>query len=563
MARLNSAPEPETPFAGEQFAAIAELRWRLFVNSLRTLQGRLELASRVFTGIAYSFFGIGGTVGFGVAAWYIVSHDALGWLALPLWGIFLSWQLFPVLATALSENFDAANFLRFPLNYRSYFLLRLIYGSLNPTTFIAFLWLAGLAMGIGAASPRALPWTLFVLAAFAAFNISLSRAVFSWIERWLARRKSREILGVLFFLLVISVQFVSPLMAYYSDHYSRQHPPPALALATRLVGVQNFLPPGLVAAALVQPFEGEFLLALGAFALLCLYTIAFLAVLHVRLLAQYRGENLSESPRPSATRKGGHTVQRSWDLGVFSGSVAAVFEKEFHYLSRSGPMLFPLAMPLVILLILRFSFANARHGSDLLQRHVEFAFPIGVAYALVILSNLSYNCLGTEGAGVQFYYMSPVLFRDVLLAKNLAHSLILALETVLVWIVVAFLFWPPSPGMTLATLVGAVFGSLVNFTVGNLMSLYSPKKIDWAALGRQRASGITALAVLGVQVATFGLAAIAGAVAAYLHQIWPATLILLILAAAALRGYAYALGRFNSFAVSRRESLIAEICRAS
>ncbi len=561
MAWLNSGPETEPLLRRAQFGAIAELRWRIFVNSLRTLGGRLELASRVLAGIGYSAFGIGGMLGIGVAVWYIVSHDALGWLALPFWGIFLYWQLFPVMATAFTENFDAANFLRFPLDYRSYFLLRLLYGSLDPTTFVALFWLAGLALGLGAARPRALPWTLFVLAAFVAFNIALSRAIFSWIERWLGRRKSREILGVLFFLLIICVQFITPLGTYYSHHYRGGHPAPVGALWTPLLAVAQFLPPGLAAAALESPLEGDFQWALGAFLLLCAYTLVFLAVLNVRLLAQYRGENLSESPAPA--RKGRQEVRASWDLGGLSGSVAAVFEKEFHYLSRSGPMLFPLVMPVVILLILRFSFANARHGSDFLARHVDLAFPIGVAYALLILSNLSYNCFGTEGVGVQFYYMSPIRFRDVLLAKNLAQSLIVALEMVLVWIAVAFLFRPPLPAMTLATVAGAVFGSLVNFTTGNLMSLYSPKKIDWAALGRQRASGITALAVLGAQAVTFGLAAIAGAVAAYFQRVWPATAILLLLAAAALRGYLWVLARLDSFALSRRESLIAEVCRVS
>lgn len=561
MAWLSSAPESE--LTREQFSAIAQLRWRIFVNSLRTLRGRLELVSRLFAGIGYSVAGIGGAVGIGIGSWYIVSHEALEWLALPFWFIFIYWQLFPVMASAFTENFDAANFLRFPLNYRSYLLLRLIYGTLDPTTFVAMLWLAGLALGIGAAAPRALPWALFVLTAFAAFNIALSRAIFSWIERWLARRKSREILGVFFFLLVIGVQFISPLTTYYTHHYNRLHQPATLTYATPFVTAQRFFPPGTAAVALAEPLQGDFALSLGAFALLCAYTVLFLAVLNIRLLAQYRGENLSESAAPAIASKGKQGIQTSWDLGGLSSPVSAIFEKEFHYLSRSGPMIFPLVMPLVVLLILRFSFANARHASDFLQKHIEFAFPIGVAYALLILSNLSYNCFGTEASGVQFYYMSPVRFRDVLLAKNLAQSLILAVEMVLVWIVVAFLFEAPSPGITLVTLVGAVFGSLVNFGIGNLMSLYSPKKIDWAAFGRQRASGITALVVLGAQAATFALAAIAGAIAAYFHEIWPATIILLLLAAAAFRGYTYELSRLDSFAVNRREGLIAEICRAS
>jgi ABC-2 type transport system permease protein len=559
MARLNfGSPRPVTR---EQFAAIAELRWRIFVNSLRTLRGRLELVSRIFASIGYFIIGIGGTIGLGVAAWYIVSYQHAEWLALPLWGIWLYWQLFPVMATAFAETFDAQNFLRFPLNYRSYFLMRLAYGSLDPTTLVAILWLGGLAAGIGAQQPSLLPWALMVCAAFAAFNVSLSRAIFSWIERWLARRKSREILVLFLLFFVIGVQFISPLTNYYVHHSARVHP--ALVLARRLVAVERFSPPGLAAVAVSRALKDDFAPALGALALLCLYTSVCLAVLHVRLLAQYRGENLSEAPAPVTVRKKNHTsAPEGWDLGRLPGSVAAIFEKEFHYLFRSGPMLFPLAMPVVIMAVFRFGAANARHSSAFLTTHAGFAFPIGMAYALLILSGFSYNCFGTEGAGVLLYYLSPVRFREILLAKNLAQGAIMLAEMILVWVGVALFFHPPPLGITLATLVGALFAALVNFAIGNLMSLYAPKRIDWAAFGKQRGAAVTGFAVLGVQAAVLGLAALAVLLAAYFHQTWVATVVLLLFAAAALRGYTYALGRIDSVAIGRRETVLAEICRA-
>ena len=50
---------------------------------------------------------------------------------------------------------------------------------------------------------------------------------------------------------------------------------------------------------------------------------------------------------------------------------------------------------------------------------------------------------------------------------------------------------------------------LVNLTDGNLLSVFTPKKIDMGALGRQRASQTTVLASLGIQPVVFGLAAFA------------------------------------------------------
>jgi len=561
VARLNSAAEPLATRG--QFAAIAYLRWRIFVNSLRTLRGRMELVSRIFAGFGYSVLGIGGTIALGVASWYIVSRGALEWLALPLWGIFLYWQLFPVMATAFAENFDASNFLRFPLGYRAYFLMRLVYGSLDPTTLVALFWLLGMAVGIGAASPIVFPWAVIVLAGFAAFNIFLSRAIFSWIERWLAQRKTREIFGLFFLLFVISVQFISPLTQYYVHRYGRFHRPEAKAWIFDLLAVERFLPPGLASAALSRAMRNEFAFALGAFALLCVYSAAFLALVHVRLRAQYRGENLSEAAAPAAGRAAKQSVRAGWSLRGLSGPVTAIIQKEFSYLSRSGPMLFTFVMPAVILLIFRFSFVNAPRGGQFLERNMGFAFPIGAFYALLILSNMIYNSFGADGMGVQFFFMSPVRFRDILLAKNLAHGTILILEMAFVWLAASVLFRPPAADLTIATLTAALFAALVNFIAGNLLSLYSPKKFDYAVFGRQRASGTTALVSLGVQIVVMGLAGIAVAAAVYFKNIWLATLLLLLFSAASFRGYTYLLSRIDGIATTRRESMIAELCRAS
>lgn len=561
MARLNSSAEPLA--TREQFAAIAYLRWRIFVNSLRTLRGRMELVSRILAGFGYSVVGIGGTVGLGAASWYIVSHDALEWLALPLWGIFLYWQLFPVMATAFAENFDASNFLRFPLSYRAYFLMRLVYGSLDPTTLVALVWLLGMAVGIGAAAPLLFPWAAIVLAGFAAFNILLGRAIFSWIERWLARRKSREILGIFFFLFIISFQFISPLTQYYLHRYGKFHRPEVSGWVTEFLAVDRFLPPGLASAALSRAIQSDFAVALGAFVLLCVYSAAFLALVNVRLRAQYSGENLSEAAAPSAVLSGKQSVRVGWTVRGLSGPVAAIIQKEFSYLSRSGPMLFTFVMPAVILLIFRFSFVNAPRGGVFLERHMDLAFPVGAAYALLILSNVIYNSFGADGVGVQFFFMSPVRFRDILLAKNLAHGAILTLEMAFVWLIASIMFRPPAFDLTVATLAGALFAALVHFIAGDLMSLYSPKKFDYAVFGRQRASGATGLVSLGVQIVVFGLVGIALFAAFRFKNVWLATFLLLLFAAAALRGYIYALSRFDAIAIGRRESMIAELCRAS
>ena len=95
-----------------------------------------------------------------------------------------------------------------------------------------------------------------------------------------------------------------------------------------------------------------------------------------------------------------------------------------------------------------------------------------------------------------------------MLAKNLAHSTILALEMVLVWIGASLIYKPPALATTLATIAGILFALPVNLTIGNLLSISSPKKIDYGTFGRQRASNTTVFASFGVQIVVVGLAAI-------------------------------------------------------
>lgn len=571
MAGLNSALEPLAwPESREQFSAIAQLRWRIFVNSLRTLRGRMEMVSWILVGLGFAVMGVGGMFGLAAAAWFLTSQNNVEWIALLLWGVFLYWQLFPVMATAFTESFDSTNFLRFPIRYPSYFFIRLVYGALDPTTVIGILWLLGIVAGVGTAAPRLFAWALLALATFGALNILLARTIFAWIERWLARRKSREILGVVFLLFIVSVQFIGPVINHYGNRggnrYARRARPELPSLAVNLLPAEKFSPPGLVGAMLGAASRGDLGIALGSWALECGYAGVALWLLDVRLRAQYRGENLSEGmPRAASAAAAKTTVREGLALPGFSPPVAAVLEKEFRYLSRSGPMLFNLAMPLVILTVFLLGPAgNGRHPGSAGHSPAfpSYAFPFGVAYALLILSNLTYNCFGTEGSGIQFYFVAPVRFRQILLAKNLMYGLLLAFEALLLWTMVCLVLHPPAIGVVLATLAGTLFAALVNFTAGDLMSLYSPKKFDYAVFGRQRASGTTALAVLGVQVSIVGICALTFALTAYFGKLWLATLILLAFAAVAFAVYMIVLNRIDRIAIDRRESLIAELSRA-
>ncbi len=554
MAGLTFSPEIRG-----QFAAIARVRWQLFLNSMRTIRGRMEVVARGFTFLAFGMGGFVGSIAIGFVAWYCVYSGRADWLPLLLWPLFLFWQLVPVMASAFTENVDSSNLLRFPLTFPSYFLIRIAYGSLDPPTLMGCLWLLGMAIGIGCAAPLFFLPAAAILLLFAIFNILLARMLFTWAERWLAQRRAREILGVLFLFMVIGFQFIGPLIRHYGN---RSHQPALSRVVGEALPVERLTPPGLAGDTIARFLRADYTFALGSFALLCAYTLVVLWLLNLRLRAQYRGENLSEAVARTAAPAAKQEIRLGWNIPGVPGAISAVVEKEIHYLSRSGPMLFTLVMPLVVLLIFRFTPGKSDSSAGMFGHSADLAFPVGAAYALLILTNLVFNSFGADAVGIQFYFVSPVRFREILMGKNLTHSLVLALELVLVCAGASLMYRPPPWDIVLATFTAVFFALMVNLTVGNLLSVYSPKKTDLGALGRQRTSQVTALASLGIQAVVLGLCALALLAARAYHHIWFAAMIFLALAALAALFYSLVLNRIDAIALRRREAMITELCRA-
>src|ERR1700731_4654757 len=193
-----------------QLTAIADLRRHMFINGLRSKRGKMELASRLLITLFFAFGGLGGFIAATGFSWYFVSQDNAEYLAILLWPIFFFWQLFPVMSPDFPNNPDSAELLRFPLTYRSYFLIRLAYGFFDPASALGTVGLLGILLGISLARPWLFPWALLVLLTFALFNLVLMQTIFAWVERWLAQRRTREIMGVLFILTMLSFQLIGP-----------------------------------------------------------------------------------------------------------------------------------------------------------------------------------------------------------------------------------------------------------------------------------------------------------------------------------------------------------------
>jgi len=198
-----------SPLARAQYGALVHLRWRIFINGLRSNLGVLELGARTVSYAIYSLMGLGLGVGIGTVAYLLASRDQWQYFAILFWVVCVMWQALPIMLASFQEQFDLAACC---VSRGISALLPSLRG-LRTLRFVYDYWravLPGILVGTVAARPEMFLWTALILVIFAAFNILLVRAVFAWIDRWLSQRKTREILGAIFMILVLSLQFMNP-----------------------------------------------------------------------------------------------------------------------------------------------------------------------------------------------------------------------------------------------------------------------------------------------------------------------------------------------------------------
>src|SRR5205807_6851316 len=130
---------------------------------------------------------------------------------------------------------------------------------------------------------------------------------------------------------------------------------------------------------------------------------------------------------------------------------------------------------------------------------------------------------------------------------------ILAVETVVAWIAVSFLYGPPTLSVTIAALTGLLFAAPLNFSIGNLISIYAPKKVDYSSFRNQKPSQMGVLISLGVQLFVVGVGAFVFWFAPHKGNFWIAAAILLALAGISITAYKLTLDRMDGLALDRQE----------
>ncbi|WP_158943064.1 hypothetical protein [Granulicella sp. S190] len=577
MAGLTSTPPPPlatltadtAPWTSAQsraqLAALAQLRWCIFRNAFRRKGGIGELVARIVFLPILGIIAIGPIAGAGFAGYYLVTSGKLSLLPALTWAVFALWQLVVLNISAPGLSFDINTIIRFPISFPRFLIARLFFGLLSAANVIGTLALIAADIGIGIARPSLIPWTTLVLILYALSNIFFTRMVLTWVDRWLSTRRARELLTAFVLFASLGFQYLNLNFnpGLQNGRHHANHLPFLIKLFHHVEPVAAFLPPGLTATSITSSARGQELNSIAALVGLISFGALFLAVYAVRMHREFSGENLSELTKQPQILRAPHTSTiashpsssfvSARTLGL-SPTVAACLQKELLYLRRNTNQLYGFIAPIFMV----FLFAS-RIGSS--GRFGSFVFPAAVAYSILGVSILSYNLLGMDGAGIQFYFLAPARLRDVFLAKNIIGFLLGLIEFFLIFVVVSFVAQAPSSLLAFSTFCWLLFAAFTNGAVGNLRSLAAPKKVDLSKISRKQTSQLSALIALGIVGACFAVGYGGVVLANLVNRPWIMIPFFLALAVVSFLFYLGVLSRIDRIALDHREQLAEELCK--
>ncbi len=295
----------------------------------------------------------------------------------------------------------------FLLRFSTFLMMSIAYGLADPFALAGIMWHAAIGVGISLAWPDLKWWAALALSISVLMNLLFNRMMFAWLERLLAKRRTREIVTVLFIMMFVCIQFSGLILQRWG---------PALRRAVETsASVWRVLPPALAGTAIEHAADADSSAALTTTGLLALYALAFGGLFALRVHAQFTGEDLGESAAPvrrkpaaphptvavpalvSATSNAASTTRPAF--GLVSAPAAAVFSKEIRYFYRNSMLMMNVFMPLILIVFFSITMSRpGRHGAPPVfgKFSSAFGYPAAVAYIFMLIINFCPNNLTHE-----------------------------------------------------------------------------------------------------------------------------------------------------------------------
>jgi ABC-2 type transport system permease protein len=398
------------------------------------------------------------------------------WLPIGLLGVFAFWQLVPLFTLAGGWSLQLNRLLPYPIRHRTLFTIEVFLRITTAPEMIIVL----IGALVGLLRNPAIGLTAFALLLFIPLNLFLSLAIREWVLQAFARNKFREI----FTILIVSIGIIPQIL-------------------TRTGLGRRLLPYFLRAANSVgTPWREVAVLSLGtrswyadiAFILAWAYVCYLLARRQfekglLRDEAFRAGASISDLAPGRVRKPSVFAGLADIPNRLFKDPLAALLQKEYRSLLRMPRfrVMFGMACVFSVLVFIPMTLSESRHGSSFMSNNF---LVVTTLYGLLILSDsLLLNVFGFDRLGTQIYFVSPISFRTVLIAKNLTAITFVLIQSVSVVIVAAFVRIALTPINVLNSVAAAAVVGVFFLAVGNLTSISMARPLNPSETFRKQAGG--------------------------------------------------------------------------
>jgi len=384
--------------------------------------------------------------------------------------IFLYWQVVPLLMAATGASLDLRKLQCYPIPPSQLFAIEVV---LRVTAGVEMiLILCGVALGI-ALNPALAAGDALAVTPYILFNLLLAVGLRDLLMRLLAHKRIRE---AVFFLLIMAAAVPRFLIA---------REPSAASQLARFFTSDSWIG---------WPWGAAASLALGlhvwnAAGILAGWTLA------AAVFSRWQFAQTLSFDRESAQAGDGGAKPRQGMLEsfyripstLFPDPMAVLIEKEIRFLVRSPRFRLVFLMGFTFGVVTLLPISLGRGGGVFLGTNYLTLVSV---YALLLLSEVCFwNSFGFDRSAAQIYFLAPLPFWRVLVAKNISALFFIALEIGAVTTVCALLGMPL--GLVRLSEAFAVAGVVTIFLLcaGNLMSIHQARGVNPSTQFRSNAAG--------------------------------------------------------------------------
>jgi ABC-2 type transport system permease protein len=491
-----------------QTRAIFWAQWRSLRNRLPRSDGGTILLGGLVA-VWYGFFAaLAAVVASLVKEW--PGHNLPQALSLGVLGLFVFWQVIPLMTLSSGWTIDIAKLLIYPIPPTALFRIEasLRFTASPELTLLLLGGIAGLLMRPG------FRFVSFALLLTLPLSVFLSLFLHHLLTQTLARKRRKELIAALLINLALLPSFLlgTPAAKYLNPIFVK------------------------LAAVRFTPWQTIARLSLGTGTLLeaavaALYLLAAFLLAWRQFARSFASQDIQvQSRTESTTASWAGRLAEAWFRTLehfFPDPLAALIEKELRMLVRSPRfrIVFGMACFFSAVVFLPF-FSSGDSPTGFLPRNY---LPAVSVYGLLLIGEtILWNIFGFDRKAAQIYYLAPVPLRTVIHAKNAATGLVIAVMTLLIAAIGAVLRRNVSAGSVAGSVLLTAVMTLFFMGFGNLASVQMPRPVHPDQVLRKQNSAsaslflLVSLLVLAVPVGAAFLAAWA------LETAWPFYTILVI-----------------------------------